>query len=113
MEKITKEFNVELTTKTPAKVSVTFPLYRKHDLLLDEADSVIYSRVDAELNEVSIQITETYRDGSERYALEFGKDRISGSDHSLGRAEYASNEDEFTAALRKVKDAIQKISEVE
>jgi hypothetical protein len=105
----TRELDVEVITKTRAKVAVSFPLYRKHDLMLDNADSVIYRRVDKDLNEVSVLVANYYHNGFERYELEFDKTRIDGSDYSLGKAEYASNETEFFEALQKLSDAVEKV----
>jgi hypothetical protein len=106
----TREFDVELITKTRTKVAVSFPLYRKHDLMLDDADSVVYRRVDKDLNEVVVQITNLNLDDVvEQYQLEFGRTQIDGSDYSLGKAEYISNETEFFEALRRLSDAIEKV----
>jgi hypothetical protein len=105
----TRELDVEVITKTRTKVAVSFPLYRRHDLMLDDADSIIYRRVDKDLSEVSVQIANCYSNGVERYELEFDKTQIDGSDYSLGKAQYASNRDEFFGALQKLSDAVEKV----
>lgn len=111
MAGVKKEVELTFTTKERRKVEVTFPIYRKHDLLPDRGDSVIYERISADMKSVSVHISNSY-DGRVQYELEFEERKsLSGSsaDYALGLGEYASTEAEFLAALEEMKVALSKV----
>lgn len=94
-----KTVTIPAVVKTTAEVEVEFPIYHKHDLLLDEADIVAYRRIDADLS--AVEITRTR--GREGLSFEIKKDtwRFDGaeSDYLLGRGKYACTRFEFDAVL--------------
>ena len=80
-------------------VDVTFPYYYKHDLMLDNCESVIFGKIVQNL-EVAIQITDHFS-----YNLEYGIEvsrRGASTPSSYFDEKYKSTEDEFLAAKIQV-----------
>jgi hypothetical protein len=95
-------------------IDVEFPLYRKHDLMPDRHESVIYSRVDQvrdpqkvafdepAFREISIQVERGLPDSDERIEIAIGSTSFNTGDevdYLVGRGEYASSPEEFAAAI--------------
>lgn len=82
-------------------IDVEFPVYRKHDLLLDEGNSIIYFRWDDDETEWKVQLAErggevTWEIGKSKRYFNSNSDY---ADYVLGRGEFACTADEFNAAV--------------
>ena len=96
---------IEIAKKVVEEVDVeiTFPLYRKHDIMEDTYEVIYYSKINK--NE-TLEISRTERFGSSRLEFSVTIERTSfhGShdiDYVLGRGEYACSEKEFNEALEE------------
>jgi hypothetical protein len=81
-------------------IEVEFPIYRKHDLMVDEADNVIYYRWDADDVVWHVQRIERGRE----LEFEIGKESAKsygneGADYVLGRGKYQCTAEEFNKVL--------------
>ena len=96
--------NVTVMQKTTKVVEVTLPVYRKHDLMLDTSDTVVYSRTELfEKRLRTIHITVRRDRGNLTYEVEteFGDfNPGNGEDYSTGKGEYASSAEEFERVRR-------------
>lgn len=82
------------TVRTRETVEVTLPYFYKHDLMLDECDSVIYGKID-EKERCSIRVT--YQGNKTHVEIE----RNQVNWHSVGcylADEYKSNAEEYAKA---------------
>ena len=105
---------VQEVTRREVEVEVSFPIYSKHDLLLDECDSVDYRRWDADgtlwsvqrtidyhsggSRDKSFEITKGFRDANGRAAYQ--EDR----NYLLGLGDYACTAAEFADVLREARE---------
>jgi len=94
------------------EVDVTFPIYRKHDLLPDDHECIIYYRHAVDGTLVSVQ--EWERDGTRKYEIEIGHANLncggSPSAYILGQGQYKSSKEEFDAVLQRMKDVLESVS---
>jgi hypothetical protein len=97
---------IEITRKIEQKeiIEIEFPYYYKHDLMLDESDSVIYGKIEEEKH-TAIQISNDYR-GAEEFSVEVEKRKAVTLDCYL-TDEYKSDEAEYLAAKTKLLAAAQ------
>jgi len=91
------------TIKEEAIIDIEFPFYYKHDLMLDEADVVIYGKIE-ENKTTSIHVSHDYN-GRNSFELEIENDPASHFS-SYMTDEYKSNEDEYLKAKSKLIDAV-------
>jgi Arc/MetJ family transcription regulator len=85
-------------------IEIELPCYYKHELLLDDTDSVIYGKI--EVNQcTTIQVRDDYR-GAVSFELEVAK-RGAASTACYMADEYKSNEGEYLAAKAKLIAAAQ------
>lgn len=92
---------------------VTLPLYRKHDLLMDDHDTVIYTRVTDE-ECVSITRSRGYRDHDLRYEIEIRSGEMAFSsrserEYNLGLGQYACTEQEFYEVVHEMKTKVAEV----
>ena len=101
---------VEEVTCREVEVEVHFPVYSKHDMMLDECDSVKFMRWDADGTLWSIQCTEypDWSSGSQEYENTRERRQVDGSfrekDYVLGMGVYACTADEFNEVLLKARE---------
>ena len=98
-----KTISVYRTEKIKTDIEVEFPIYRKHDLLLDDADVVYYQRTDHDGWEVSIKKSYDYLGKNLSFELERSEgNTLNGAtdlDYALGRGDHASSAEEFHTVL--------------
>lgn len=99
---------------------VEMPIYRKHDLLLDHAESIIYSRitVDPSGKYIDTAIQHTIHDSSakETFEVEIEYDMqfdSSSPDYWLGRGRYKSSGDEFLGIVERLQVFLTKLYDEE
>lgn len=90
------------------EVDVTFPIYRKHDLLIDEADIVLFIRENEDGAQLSIRRSRSWGRRATEYAIEIehrasSRDNL---DYALGRGDYALTEAEFLNVLTEASSAL-------
>lgn len=97
---------LEITRKIKQRetIEIEFPYYYKHDLLPDDADSVIYGKIE-EKQCTTIHVRNDYRGGMS-FELEVEK-RGAASVACYMTDEYKSNETEYLAAKAKLLAAAQ------
>lgn len=102
------------TTKKRSSAEVTFPIYRKHDLMIDECDCIIFSRREEDGTEYSIvRITRVSKDTEFEFEIKhFDKNNfVTGDkDYALGLNEHACTAKEFYDVVYEVKTFLEKIS---
>lgn len=93
---------LEITRKVEHKetVEIDLPYYFKHDLMLDEADVVIYGKVE-EKRCTSIKISHGYGSHSNEFELSI-EDRPASAYGCYMTDEYKSTETEYLAAREKL-----------
>jgi hypothetical protein len=99
------------TVKKEFEIDVSFPIYRKHDLLLDRSDTVIYSKTIQNRNGF---ITYSVKEADScDYEIETREHRDlcrqEGFDYCVGIGEYKSNEKEFLSVIDRMKAKIELI----
>lgn len=100
---------IKKTVDREVEIDVCFPIYRKHDLLLDRDDVVIYAKTIKKNGEfITYSIKES---NSTDYEIEIKKsgDLCSGSsyEYCLGKNDYESNEQEFVSVIFRMKKKIE------
>jgi hypothetical protein len=102
MSETYRTITVAKTVKEEEQVEVRFPLFVKHDLMMDDSNIVIYMRIDPLLNGkfacVSITERHDYRDGKRGFEIErepYSFDTRSDPDYLLGRGEHELTEEQF------------------
>jgi hypothetical protein len=89
-------------------VTIQTPFYYKHDLMLDECDSVIYGKVTDECI-VTIQKTERYARNETEF--EFTKEanpHFQSSRTYLTEEEHKSSKEEYDSAIEEMKQFLEK-----
>lgn len=99
-------------------VDVDFPVYAKHDLMMDAADHVVFMRWCADGNRTRITRRISYFNGTTAFDCEvenFPIDVIGlhgDENYTLGKGQYASSAEEFDAVLAEatkfLADALRK-----
>lgn len=85
---------IEKTVQVRETVEVVFPYFYKHDLMLDDCDSVIYGKID-EKEKRSIQITTRRK----KISVEIERENVNWNSIGCYLAdEYKSNAEEYAAA---------------
>lgn len=85
------------------EVDIEFPYYYKHDLMLDEMDTVIYGKIE-ENKTTSIHITHNWN-GRNSFELEIEEEPASYFS-SYMTDKYKSNETEYLNARKELIDAV-------
>lgn len=93
---------LEITRKAECKetVEIELPYYYKHDLMLDEADVVIYGKVE-EKRCTTIKVSYGYSSRSTEFELSI-EDRQAAAYGCYMADEYKSSEAEYLAAKAKL-----------
>lgn len=92
---------LEITRKIEQRetINIELPYYYKHDLLIDDMDSVIYGKIE-EKQCTRIWVRDDYR-GSVSFEIEV-EERGAASKSCYMTDEHKSNEDEYLAAKTKL-----------
>jgi hypothetical protein len=103
------EVTCTVITYESIKVDIRFPLYRKHDMMLDEADVIAYTRVTEDGWALTITSRHDYRNRTIGFEIERSRvftpgDRIhfsdrSGREYQLGEKQYACSAEEFDRVM--------------
>jgi len=98
---------LEITRKVEQKemIEIEFPYYYKHDLMLDDADSVIYGKVE-DRRQTRIQIGYDYRSKERSFQLEIN-DIPAAALACYMTDEHKSSEAEYLAAKAKLRAAAE------
>lgn len=91
------QIQVEELTRKKVMVEVEFPIYRRHDMDGDGWSTSLFTRVNADLSWVEVEVK------SNEIEIEVGKNYQFGggtSDYALGRGEYRCTAEEFEEALQ-------------
>lgn len=98
---------LEITRKIEQKetIEIDLPYYYKHDLMLDEADVVIYGKVE-EARCTTIRIGHSYRSDSNEFELSV-EDRPASAYGCYMTDEFKSSEDEYLGAKAELLAAAQ------
>jgi hypothetical protein len=94
----------------PTSIDVEFPIYRAHNLMFDEYDDVIYTRLDANGTEWNIHRIQCYRDDSVEFQVSKSLRNLSRPidepDYVLGRGRYECTPEKFYEVLKEAVDFI-------
>lgn len=99
--------SIEITTTTQHRetIEVDFPIYRKLDLLLDEADVQHYTRMQEDGTTFHLTRDQPYSGDHVKFEFSIRKgfnfDSRSSADYNLGRGEYACTPEEFFAVVKE------------
>jgi hypothetical protein len=99
------KFEITRMVEHKETVEVDLPFYYKHDLMLDEADVVIYGKVE-EKQCTTIKISHRYSNLSNEFELSI-ENRPASAYGCYITDEYKSNEVEFLAAKTKLLAAVR------
>lgn len=92
------------TIEKKRSINISLPYYYKHDLMLDEMDSVIFGKIEAEKT-TTIQITDHYLNSAVEYELKVEK--CTPNRHACYLTdEYKSSEIEYLSAKEKMFNAL-------
>lgn len=96
------KLEVTRTTQQKETIEIEFPYYYKHNLMLDESDSIIYGKIE-EKKCTSIQISYSYRDHETSFKLEIQTGPCVLSDNNCYMTDkYKSTEAEYLEAKTKL-----------
>jgi hypothetical protein len=113
--KVTLNFREERTEE----VDIEFPVYRKHDLMPDDYQCVIYTRIESLgqnlFRHTSITIREEDWRDKDKIEIEieaetkFGFTTGSDKDYSIGQGNYALTAEEFAAAWERARKLLEAV----
>jgi len=91
--------------KQTETIEIEFPYYYKHDLMLDEVDSVIYGKIE-EKRHTAIHVSFDYRSRERRFELEI-EQRTAETLGCYMTEEHKGSEAEYLDAKAKLLAAVQ------
>ena len=110
---VRRKVKFTVTEKREIEVDVEYPIYRKHDLLSDHSDVVIYTRFGADDLSYSIHETRTFWGSRQHleYQMTVETDSLSGNDldYALGQGRYKSSATEFMQVVERMAKAVHTI----
>lgn len=105
--------------KRTEEVDIEFPVYRKHDLMADDYECVIYTRIeslgDNRFRHISITIRERDWRSKDKAEIEIEADILFGLetgddiDYTLGQGNYALTADEFAAVWERARKFLEEV----